>query len=91
VGSRTEFCLPNEDNEIQDQDTPIEEVDDAILQALADEPFSLVRKLACHTCLSRMMVHRYLTISSGFTIRYLRWVLHLLSDDQKRSRIDLSR
>jgi hypothetical protein len=72
VGSRTEFCLPNEGNEIQDQDIPIEEVDDAILQALADEPFSSVRKLACRTCLSRMMIHRYLKVSVGFAIRHLR-------------------
>jgi hypothetical protein len=30
-------CSRNEDNEIHDQDSPIKEVDDAILQALADE------------------------------------------------------
>jgi hypothetical protein len=31
------FCSQNEDNEIQDQDSPIEEITDAILQALTDE------------------------------------------------------
>jgi hypothetical protein len=34
---RQSCCQPNEGNEIQDQDAPIEEINDVILQALIDE------------------------------------------------------
>jgi hypothetical protein len=58
--------------EIGDHDQPLDEVDEAILKALADKHFSSVRKLARYTCLSRTTVHRHLTCSLGFTVRHLR-------------------
>jgi hypothetical protein len=80
----------NEGEEEQGEVTPVAEVDETILKALADEPFSSVRELEWHTCLSRTAVHRHLTRSLGFTVRHIRWVPHRLSDDQKRMRVSVS-
>jgi hypothetical protein len=54
----------------------------AVLKALTDNSFSSVRELSGLSCLSRSTVHRRLTESLGFTIRYLHWIPHRLSDDQ---------
>jgi hypothetical protein len=53
-------------------------VDEAILMALAEFPFSSVRELSRRICLLRSTVHphRYLTQSLRFTVRHLRWVPH---------------
>jgi hypothetical protein len=66
-------------------------VDDAILAALADYPFSSIRQLSRRTCLPRSTVHRHLTHSLRFTIRHLRWVPHFLTAEQKRIRVGMSR
>jgi hypothetical protein len=66
------FRGKTEEEEIGDHDQPLNEVDEAILKALADEPCSSVRDLARHMCLSRTMVHQHLTCSLGFTVRHLR-------------------
>jgi DNA-binding MarR family transcriptional regulator len=50
-----------EGEEIGDHDQPLDEVDEAILKVLADEPFPSVRELARHTCVSGTTVHRHLT------------------------------
>ena len=86
------FRIPTEmeEGEAEAEVSPVCEVDEAILKALADEPFSSVRELARHTCLSRTTVHRHLTCSLGFTVRHLRWVPHRLSDSQKTMRVTLS-
>ena len=82
----------------QSEEVPIETelmttnpVDVAILGALSDRPFSSVRQLSRLTYLSRTTVHRHLTESLCFTVRYLRWILHRLSDQQKAIRVNLSR
>jgi hypothetical protein len=53
-------------------------VDEAILTALAEFPFSSVRELSRRICLPRSTVHRHrhLTQSLRFTVRHLRWVPH---------------
>jgi hypothetical protein len=84
------FRVPTEMEEGEGEVSPVCEVDEVILKALADEPFSSVRELARHTCLSRTTVHRHLTCSLGFTVRHLRWVPHRLSDKQKTIRVTLS-
>jgi hypothetical protein len=66
-------------------------VDDALLAGLADYPFSSIRALSRRICLIRSTVHRHLTHSLRFTIRNLRWVTHLLTAEQKRIRVDMSR
>jgi hypothetical protein len=47
-------------------------VDQAILTALADYPFSSVRELSQLTCLPRSTVHRHLTDSLHLRIQHLR-------------------
>jgi hypothetical protein len=51
-------------------------VDETILAALADSPFSSMRELSRRICLPRSTVHwhRHLTQSLRFTVRHLRWV-----------------
>jgi hypothetical protein len=60
--------------------------DEAILLALAEQPFASVRQLARATHLSLGTVYWRLTHKLGFTVRHLRWVPHTLSaiDKQKR-------
>jgi hypothetical protein len=89
------FCAPSfyaahEMEEDEGEVTQVGEVDEAILNALAGEPFSSVCDLTWHTCLSRATVHRRLTLSVSFTVWILRWVPHRVSDDQKTMRVDLS-
>jgi hypothetical protein len=85
------FRGKTEEEGIGDHDQPLDEVDAAFLNALADESFSSVRELAQHTCLSRTTVHRRLTCSLGFSVRRLRWVPHRLSPGQKAKSVALSR
>jgi hypothetical protein len=85
------FPGKTEEDEIGDHGQPLDEVDEVILKTFADEPFSSVRELARHTCLSRTSVHRHLTCSLGFTVRHLRWIPHRLSPGQKAERVALSR
>jgi hypothetical protein len=80
-----------EEEAIGDYDQPLDEVDEAILKALAGEPFSSVRELARHTCLFRTTVHRHLACSLGFTVRHLRWVPNWLPLGQKAKRVALSK
>jgi hypothetical protein len=84
------FCAANEVEEDQGEMTQVGEVDEAILKALADEPFSSVRELAGHTCLSRTTVHPHFTRLFSFTVRIVRSAPHRLSYDQKTMRVDLS-
>jgi hypothetical protein len=65
-------------------------VDQAILTALADDPFSSVRELSRLTCLPRSTVHRHLTDSLHFRIQYLRWIPHLLNPQKKRIRVNMA-
>jgi hypothetical protein len=61
-------------------------VDEAILTALAEFPFpfSSVGELSRKICLLRFTVHRHFTQSLRFTVRYLRWVPHFLTAEQKQ-------
>jgi hypothetical protein len=51
-------------------------VDEAILTALAEFPFSSVRELSRRICLPRSTMHRHLTQSLRFMVRHLRSVPH---------------
>jgi hypothetical protein len=71
-------------------------VDEAILTDLAEFPFpfSSVRELSRRICLPRSTVHPHLhqnlTQSLRFTVRHLRWVLHLLTAEQKQIRVKMA-
>jgi hypothetical protein len=66
-------------------------VDQAILRALADYPFSSVRELSRVTSLPRSIVHRHLTQSLHFKIQHLRCISHFLDPGQKQTRVNLAR
>jgi hypothetical protein len=68
----------------------LNESDEAILLALSEERFRSVRQLARRTHLHRSRVYDCQTHKLGFTIRYLRWVPHLLSEADKHTRAKLS-
>jgi hypothetical protein len=51
-------------------------VDEAILTALDEVPFSSVRELSRMICLPKSTVHRHLTQSLRFMVGHLRWVPH---------------
>jgi hypothetical protein len=74
------------------QPMPVETtlLDQAILMALADHPFSSMRELSRMTCLPRSTVHRHLTWSFHFPIRHLRSVPHFLDPGQKETRVNLA-
>jgi hypothetical protein len=63
----------------------------AILAALEDSPFALVRQLSRLTHLLSTTVYHLLTQSLGFVAHLLRWMPHALSDAQKGERVNLSR
>jgi hypothetical protein len=74
---------------LQPSDSPapiLNESNETILLALSEEPFAPVRQLARRTHLHPSMVYDHLTQKFGFTIRYLRWVPHLLSEADKQTR-----
>jgi hypothetical protein len=67
-------------------------VDEAILTALAEFPFSSVRELSRRICLPRLTLHRHrhLTQLLRFTVRHLRWVPHFLTAEQKQIRVNMA-
>jgi hypothetical protein len=65
-------------------------IDDAIVEAVDEPPFSSVREVAKLTCIPTTTICRHLTGSLGFVLRHLRWVAHTSTDTQKAQRITLS-
>jgi hypothetical protein len=59
-------------------DVELSPVDEAILTAFAEFPFSSVRELSRRICLPRSTVnrHRHLTQALRFMVRHIRWVPH---------------
>jgi hypothetical protein len=69
----------------------IDDSDKAILKALDEFLFSLVQRLVHTTHLPVNTVCRRLSAKLGFTVRHLRRVPHIRSDDQKGAQIQCSR
>jgi hypothetical protein len=67
--------------------SPTKIIDDAILDALARQPFSSIRELAKLTCIATSTVYRHLTRWLGFIVKHLRWVRHCSTDTQNASRV----
>jgi hypothetical protein len=67
-------------------------VDEAILTALVELPFSSVRELSRMICLPRSTVHRHqhLTQSLHFPVQHLRWIPHFLTAKQKQIRVQMA-
>jgi hypothetical protein len=77
----------------QPSDSPapiLNESDEATLLILSEEPFASVRQLACRTHLHHSAVYNHFMHKLGFTVRYLRWVSHFLSQADKQTRAQLS-
>jgi hypothetical protein len=64
----------------------LNESNEATLLALSEELFASVRQLARRTHLHPSVVYDHLTYKLGFTVRYLCWVPHLLSEADKHTR-----
>jgi hypothetical protein len=69
-------------------DPPPDVVDNAILEAPDQTPFTSVHELAKTTCIPHTIVWRRLTESLGFVVKHLHWVPHSLTDAQRQNRID---
>jgi hypothetical protein len=76
------FCEP---------ESQLDDFDEAILLALAKQPFMSIQRWARLIHLPKTMVYRRLTQSLGFQVRHLLLVLHFVSDAQKLDRVRLSR
>jgi hypothetical protein len=63
----------------------LNESDEAILMALSEESFASVRQLACRTHIHPSTVDDHFTHKLWFSIRYLGWVTHLLSEADKHT------
>jgi hypothetical protein len=65
-------------------------IDQAIVTALADYPFSSVWELSRLTCLRGSTVHTHPTDSFHFRISHLPWIPHLLNPEQDRIRVNIT-
>jgi hypothetical protein len=68
----------------------LNESDEAILLALSEGSFASVRQLARRTHRHPSTVYDHITHKPGFTVRYICWVPHLLSEADKYIRAQLS-
>jgi hypothetical protein len=67
-----------------------DDIDDAIMLGLAEQPFASARDLSRLTHISLNSVHRLLTISLCSTVRHIQYEPHVISDALKRIRFRLS-
>jgi hypothetical protein len=70
-------------------DVELSPVNEVILTALAEFPFSSVCELSRRICLPRSTLYRHwhVTQSLRFTVRHLRWVPQFLTAEQKQIRL----
>jgi hypothetical protein len=64
----------------------LNESDEAILLTLFEQPFASVPQLVPKTHIHSSTVYDHLMHKLGFTVRYLRWVPHFLSQANKHNR-----
>jgi DNA-binding IclR family transcriptional regulator len=65
-------------------------INQAILDALEQYPFSSIQELARFICIPTKTVHRCVTQSLGFMVKHLRWVPHTFTPTQQTERATLS-
>jgi hypothetical protein len=83
------FSSPKTPQPSESPNPILNDSDEAILLALSEKPFASVRQLTCRTHLHLYTVYDYLMNKLGFTVRYLRWAPHLLSEADKHTRAQL--
>jgi hypothetical protein len=72
------------------EDAEVDKIDEAILSALEIQPFGSVRDIAELAHLVCSTIHWHLTSSLGFLVRHLRWIPHVLTEQQKQIRVSNS-
>jgi hypothetical protein len=72
------------------EDARVDEIDEAVLSALEVQPFGSVPDIAWLTRLAPSTVYWHLTRSLGFLARHLRWIPHVLTEEQTRIRVSNS-
>jgi hypothetical protein len=85
------FSWPNPPTAFSEENSCLDDSNDAILLALLEQPFASVRQLSRLTHLPRSTVYTRLRQSLGFHMRHLRWVPHHLITAQNSDRVGLSR
>jgi hypothetical protein len=89
---RATRIIPPDAITVSDATSPhIDESDEAILRTLEELPFSSVRQLSGATHLRKTMVYMRLCEKPWFTAHHLRFVPHILFDDQTATRVKCSR
>jgi hypothetical protein len=73
------FTSSNPPDPLPPPEHQLDDSDQAILPALADQHFASIRELSRLIHLPRTTIHRRLTQSLGFRVHHLRWVPHFLS------------
>jgi hypothetical protein len=69
------------------EDCQVSETDQAILSALTAEPFASVCDITWLIYLHRSTVYLYFAHLLRFTVRHLRWIHHLMTNEQKQNRV----
>jgi DNA-binding transcriptional ArsR family regulator len=72
------------------EEAEVDEIAEAVLSVLEVQPFGSVRDIARLTRRAHSTVRWHLTRSLGFLVRHLRWITHVLTEEQKRIRVSNS-
>jgi hypothetical protein len=83
--------LNSEETSSSPRDGGLDEMNEAILLALSDNPFSSIQQIARRICVPKNTVYHRFVDSLHFTLRYLHCVPHKLSDSQKVRQAESSR
>jgi hypothetical protein len=84
------LCQKSEEASSSSKDDGLDEMNEVILFALSDEPFSSVWQIARMICVPTNIVYRRLVDSLHFTVKHLHCVSHKLADSQKAYRVESS-
>jgi hypothetical protein len=72
------------------EEAETDEIDEAILSALEVQPFGSMCDIARLARLACSTVNCHLTRSLGFEVRHLRWIAHVLTEQQRKIRVSNS-
>jgi hypothetical protein len=67
------------------------EINEAITAVLAEQPFSSLKNISRVAHIPSSTVHSPLRQALGFTMRHLEWAPNILSERQKRKRVEISK
>jgi hypothetical protein len=87
---KTQFQAPDDPLPADEQIEARYEINEAITAVLAEQLFSFIRDINRLTHIFKSTVRRLLTQVLRFIVRCLPWVMHTLSEHQKRTRMEIS-